>query len=227
MNVNKFGGTFIILGAILGLINFFGGFILGGSGASGGDNAWVDFALDRMDAGKYPTLFDSFTGIISQTMLFFGFYILIKHIQKINYNPVAVFGYLLFSIASFLYIIYHSIGIGISLVTEMNNPTNILLETILVTRFSLLISSFGFALISASMIAYSLSKLENFYKNISFGFSIIFMILGILGIVIVSVAFDVNNSENNFPVFIPVFLGILLVQIFSILIGIKIRSINE
>ena len=76
MNVNKFGGTFIILGAILGLVNFFGGFILGGSGASGGDNAWVDFALDRMDAGKYPTLFDSFTGIISQTMLFFGFYIL-------------------------------------------------------------------------------------------------------------------------------------------------------
>ena len=109
----------------------------------------------------------------------------------------------------------------------MNNPTNILLETILVTRFSLLISSFGFALISASMIAYSLSKLENFYKNISFGFSIIFMILGILGIAIVSVAFDVNNSENNFPVFIPVFLGILLIQIFSIVVGLKIRNINE
>tara|TARA_B100000941_G_scaffold3351_1_gene2208 strand:- start:2806 stop:3288 length:483 start_codon:yes stop_codon:yes gene_type:complete len=160
-------------------------------------------------------------------MLFFGFYVLIKHIQKINFNPVAVFGYLLFSIASFLYIIYHSIGIGISLVTEMNNPTNILLETILVTRFSLLISSFGFALISASLIANSLSKLENFYKNISFGFSIIFMILGILGIVIVSVAFDANNSENNFPVFIPVFLGILLVQTYSILIGLKIKSMND
>ena len=109
----------------------------------------------------------------------------------------------------------------------MNNPTNILLETILVTRFSLLISSFGFALISASLIANSLSKLENFYKNISFGFSIIFMILGILGIVIVSVAFDANNSENNFPVFIPVFLGILLIQIFSIVVGLKIRNINE
>ena len=227
MNVNKFGGTFIILGAILGLINFFGGFILGGSGASGGDNAWVDFALDRMDAGKYPTLFDSFTGIISQTMLFFGFYILIKHIQKISYNPLAVFGYLLFSIGSILYIIYHSIGIGISLITEMNNPTNILLETILVTRFSLLVSSSGFALISASMIAFSLSKFENFYKNISLGFSIIFMILGILGILIVSVAFDANNSENNFTVFIPIFLGILLVQIYSIAIGLKISSANE
>ena len=95
------------------------------------------------------------------------------------------------------------------------------------TRFSLLISSFGFALVSASMIAYSLSKLENFYKNISLGFSILFMIIGILGIVIVSAAFDVNNSENNFPVFIPVFLGILLVQIFSIAIGLKIRNINE
>ena len=93
--------------------------------------------------------------------------------------------------------------------------------------FSLLISSFGFALISASLIAYSLSKLENFYKNISFGFSIIFMILGILGIAIVSVAFDVNNSENNFPVLIPVFLGILLIQIFSIVVGLKIRNINE
>ena len=227
MNVNKFGGTFIILGAILGLVNFFGGFILGGSGASGGDNAWVDFALNRMDAGKYPTLFDSFTGIISQTMLFFGFYILIKHIQKISYNPLAVFGYLLFSIGSILYIIYHSIGIGISLITEMNNPTNILLETILVTRFSLLVSSSGFALISASMIAFSLSKFENFYKNISLGFSIIFMILGILGILIVSVAFDANNSENNFTVFIPILLGILLVQIYSIAIGLKISSANE
>ena len=227
MNINKFGGTFIILGAILGLVNFFGGFILGGSGASGGDNAWVDFALNRMDAGKYPTLFDSFTGIISQTMLFFGFYILIKHIQKISYNPLAVFGYLLFSIGSILYIIYHSIGIGISLITEMNNPTNILLETILVTRFSLLVSSSGFALISASMIAFSLSKFENFYKNISLGFSIIFMILGILGILIVSVAFDANNSENNFTVFIPILLGILLVQIYSIVIGLKISSANE
>ena len=53
------------------------------------------------------------------------------------------------------------------------------------------------------------------------------MILGILGIVIVSAAFDVNNSENNFPIFIPVFLGILLLQIYSIVIGIKIRSIHD
>ena len=64
-------------------------------------------------------------------------------------------------------------------------------------------------------------------KIFLFGFSIIFMILGILGIAIVSVAFDVNNSENNFPVFIPVFLGILLIQIFSIVVGLKIRNINE
>ena len=64
-------------------------------------------------------------------------------------------------------------------------------------------------------------------KIFLFGFSIIFMILGILGIVIVSAAFDVNNSENNFPIFIPVFLGILLLQIYSIVIGIKIRSIHD